>query len=177
VDQTLADQPFPSRRFFYAFEMAAALESAKGYSIDFRPMADSQLGIVRHFDIDRWADPNIARLSGTPPRNEAEAKASSLLSKPLGTNLFRTGSVRGETKDWGYQWRFDGNGSVTQKAWRFGLMRVWSATGHVEHRDSEICLVFAGASSTCFASLYQQEEWQLAFAKDGEFVTRFRWEP
>lgn len=179
VDQTLADQPFPSRRFFYAFEMAAALESAKGHRIDFRPMADSQMGIVRYFDIDRWADPNIVRLPGTPPppRNEAEAKAANLQPHPLHTNLFRTGSVRGELKDWGYQWRFDGHGAVTQKSWRFGLMRVWSAAGRVERRGAEICLVFAAESNTCFSSLYQQGEWLLAYADDGKFVTRFRWEP
>lgn len=177
VDQTLADQPFPSRRFFYAFEMAAAFESAKGYRIDFRPMADSQLGIVRHFDIDKWADPNIVRPPGTPPRNEAGAKAENLQSLPLDTNLFHTGSVRGEVKDWGYQWRFDGDGTVTQKSWRFGLMRVWSAAGRVEQRGAEICLVFAAESNTCFSSLYQQGEWFLAYANDGKLVTRFRWEP
>lgn len=177
IDQTLADQPFPSRRFFYAFETAAALEAAKGRRVDFLPMAQVQPGVTRHFDIDRWADPNIVRLPGTPPRNEAEAKAANLQSLSLDTNLFRTGSVRGELKDWGYQWRFDGDGTVTQKSWRFGLMRVWSAVGRVERRGAEICLVFAAESNTCFSSLYQQGEWLLAYADDGKFVTRFRWEP
>ena len=175
IDQTLADQAFPSRRFFYAFEMAASLESAKGLRIDYLPLASSQTGIVHHFDIEKWADPNISRQSGAAPLTETQARALKLPSIPIGVDFFAGGSVRGETKDWAYKWHFDGKGGVTQKAWRFGLMRVWNAKGNVQRRGSETCLVFTAAAETCFSTLYQQGEWQQAYTKDGKFVTRFRW--
>ena len=177
VDQMLAAQPFPSRRFLYAFEVAAAFESVDGRRIDFRPLEEPQQGLARHLDIDRIADPNIAPMGGPSPRSEAEVINATLLNKSIDPKFFHAGAIRGETGAWGYQWRFDGTGEVVQRSWRHGLMRLWSATGRVEQRGGEACLVFSTTPSTCFASLYQRGKWILAFAADGRLVTRFRWEP
>jgi hypothetical protein len=176
VDQALAAQPFPSRRFLYAFEVAAAFESVRGHRIDFLPMEEPQDGLARHLDVDRIADPTIAPMGGPLPRDEKEVTNHGLLAKSIDARYFHTGAIRGETGVWGYEWRFDGSGEVVQRSWRYGLMRLWSATGRVEQRAGEVCLVFSTAPTTCFESLYQHGEWILAFGADGRLVTRFRWE-
>src|SRR5687768_5192976 len=151
----LTDEPFLSRRFFYAFETAAAFESAAGRRVDFNPMDEAQDGLVRYLDITANYDPKIAPLKGPSPDAEKEAFNATLVAKPVNGRVCQAGTIRGETGSWGYTWRFDGTGAVVQKSWRFGLMRVWSSTGRVEQRGDEVCLIFPTAASTCFTALYQ----------------------
>ncbi len=176
VVEALAAQPFPSRRFFYAFEAAAAFESAKGRRIDFRPMEEPQEGLVRLLDVDQVAEPFISPMGGPSPTSEAALIDAAPRDKPIDPRFFHAGTARGEIGTWGYRWRFDGTGRVVQRSWRYGLLRLWSATGRVERRGGDVCLVFDTAPSTCFASLYERGDWIIAFATDGRLVTRFRWE-
>ena len=175
VVQTLAAQPFPSRRFFYAFEAAAAFESAERRRIDFRPMLEPQEGLVRLLDIDRVAEPGMSRMGGPSPRSDTPIDTVRR-DEPIDPRFFRAGTVRGETGAWSYRWRFDGTGKVVQRSWRYGLMRLWYATGRVERRGRDVCLVFHAPTSTCFASLHERDGWIIAFAADGRLVTRFKWE-
>jgi hypothetical protein len=140
-------------------------------------MEEPQQGLVRYLDIDSNADPSIGPMRGLPPRSEAEQViGATQTNQPIDAKFFHAGVIRGESGDWGYRWRFDGTGEVVQQSWRFGLMRLWSATGRVEKGGAELCLVFLRAPSTCFASLRQDADWTLAFSADGRLVTRFRWE-
>ena len=175
-DEILAAQPFPSRRFFYAFEIASAFESTKGRHIDFRPMDEPQKGLVRHLNIDQSADPSFGPLGDSLPRAEAELSPSYEFIVPVDSGFFRTGTVRGQSGSWKYRWRFDGTGAVIQESWRPGLLRLWFATGRVERRGDEVCVVFPTARATCFAYLYERGEWILALGADRRIVTRFRWE-
>jgi hypothetical protein len=175
TDAALAEQPFPSRRFLYAFEVAAAFDSVRGRPIDFRPMAEPQSGLVRHLDVDRVADPNIVPLAGSALPFPRATVDGALLAKPIDPSVFHAGVIRGQTGVWGYQLRFDGTGQAVQRSWRFGLMRLWSATGRVERRGSEVCFVFATRPDTCVTSLYQDGDWMVALAADGRPVTWFTW--
>jgi hypothetical protein len=176
VAETLAAQPFPTRRFLYAFEVAAAFESVKGAPIDFRPMDEPQQGLVRHLDMDIYPDPNIAPSAKPSEEHDADVVDPARSLTPIDARFFRAGSWVGERGVWGYRWRLDGSGDVQQQSWRYGLMRVWSAAGRVEQRGANLCLTFSTTPSTCFASLHQDGDWILAFASDGRLVTRFRWE-
>jgi hypothetical protein len=173
----ISSQPFPSRRFLYAWETAAAFEAAQGRKVDFRPLQKSQQSIARFFDIDRIADPSIAPAREPAPAHRKDVADARLLGKPVDPKYFRAGTLRGEMGNWGYQWRFDGSGAVSQRAWRYGLMRLWSATGRLERRGDELCLEFPSATDVCFASLYARGDWILAFDRNDRLVTRFRWEP
>jgi len=175
VDEALAAQPFPSRRFLYAFEVAAAFESVKGRRIDFHPMEEPQQGLVRHLDVDGIADPSIAPI-GEPPTNSRAADVDATRIRSFDARFFHAGAILGERGAWGYRWQFDGSGEVVQRSWRYGLMRLWSAAGRVEQRDGEVCLAFTDTPTSCFATLYQDGDWTLAFATDGKLVTRFKWE-
>src|SRR6185436_20644003 len=164
VDRELSSQPFPSRRFLYAFEAAAAFETAQGHPVDFRPMQEPQSSLARFLDIDRIVDPSIGPAILTVPGHRTNA---TLLSNPVDPRFFRAGTLRVEMGKWGYRWQFDGTGTVVQRAWRHGLMRLWTTTGRLEKRGGEICLHFLAATSVCFASLYAQGDWILAFDADG----------
>jgi hypothetical protein len=177
VDEALAAQPFPARRFLYAFEVAAAVESAKGSRIDFRPLEEPQRSLARQLDVDSNADPSIVPSSeslSTRSKAEGVAVDATKIVVPIDDSLFRAGAIVGEKGAWGYKWLFDGTGAVVQRSWRYGLMRLWSAEGRVERRAGETCLVFTATPSTCFSSLYQESGWILALGPDGSLVTRFK---
>jgi hypothetical protein len=176
VAKELAAQPFPTRRSLYAFEVAAAFQSAHGRAIDLHPMEEPQRGLLRHLDVDRNGDPSITPVSSRWTKPTAEIADLARLATPIDGRFFHAGTVLGERGAWAYRWTFDGSGEVVQRAWRYGLMRLWSADGRVEQRGGEVCLAFATAPDTCIASLYQGDDWMVAFAVDGTPVTRFRWE-
>jgi len=138
--ETLELQPFPYRRFIYAFETAAAYESDKGKKIDLIPFKDPQQGLASWLELPpEWQDPSLLAMSDTKPSK----REGILVGKPLPLSFFYNGIFRGEINNWGYLWKFDNQGNVTQESWRFGLMRTWTSIGRLEKSGGQICIIFS----------------------------------
>jgi hypothetical protein len=170
------EHPFPSQLFFYGFEHAAALEHAAGRHVDLQPMRDVGNTPLRFIDLTKIQDPSIMT-SDIPNRDENSLRAAGSKvesGRNLGTRLAGR-TIRGVAGDWTFIRHFSLSGDVRERAWRQGLMRLWSRRGTAIASDDELCLDFPSYPRQCISRVYDFDGVTYAFSKNGTMVGAFRW--
>jgi hypothetical protein len=173
------EHPFPSLLFFYGFEHAVALEHAAGHRVDLQPMRDLHDTMFRFIDLDRMQDPStvisdIADYDENMLRSAVGVKTESSLA--LAARL--TGrTIRGVAGDWNFIRHYSRSGEVHERAWRQGVMRLWSRRGVSFELGDELCVDFPSYPRQCIARVYELGEVTYAFSHNGVLIAAFRWVP
>jgi hypothetical protein len=167
-----ANHPFPSQLFSYGFEQAVALDHAAGRRVDLLPMKDPESSIIRFIPFTSMVDPRV------PALNMFEGNESSLLREDeKETDIFlpdlRGKTIGGVSGQWQFVRHFTLTGEIRERAWRRGLLRLWSRRGNYETNTNGFCLRFPNSASQCIAHVYGHSGLMYGFAQDGTWVMTF----
>jgi hypothetical protein len=177
--QVAKEHPFPSPVFFYGFEHAAALEHAAGRRVDLQPMRDVHDTIFRFIDLDKMQDPStvtsdIAHCDENTLRSAVGVKTERSLA--LAARLAGR-TIRGVAGDWSFIRHYSRSGKVYERAWRQGVMRLWSRRGLSFEFGDELCVDFPSYPRQCIARVYELGDVTYTFSDNGMLMEAFRWVP
>jgi hypothetical protein len=177
--QVSKEHPFPSPVFFYGFEHAAALEHAAGRRVDLQPMRDVHDTIFRFIDLDKMQDPStvtsdIAHYNENTLRSAVGVKTERSLA--LAARLAGR-TIRGVVGDWNFIRHYSRSGEVYERAWRQGVMRLWSRRGLSFELGDELCVDFPSYPRQCIARAYELGDVTYTFSDNGTLMAAFRWVP
>jgi len=172
------DKQFFDRRYFYAFEIAAALDSAKDVKIDFQPLENPDLSLSNSLKFPpNFQDPNLPKFNfGNSSFSELDMKkiGAILVGKPIHLDYFSQKILYSHLNEWNFNWRFDELHNVTQLSWRPGLMRIFTDKGIITKRNDEVCVIIKDRQVTCFFAIYKYKNVFYAFDKNSSLVIRFK---
>ncbi len=171
----LKNFPFFSRQFFYGFEVAAALASARGAPVDLRPLAREQDGLYKYIDIAKMADPAVTGGDLSAPAREAQigALGAQAVDPSSVAELLAWRRVQGEAGDWSFRWRVGGRGEVVARAWHRGLLRVWGDRGSLTAGGGRLCVRFTAWGDFCLARLYRKDSELYGYSERGDPIATF----
>ncbi|MCE7527861.1 hypothetical protein [Polynucleobacter sp. IMCC 30228] len=175
---TWKGKQFFDRRFSYAFETAAALDSAKDVKIDFQPLENPDLSLSNSIKFPPYfQDQSLPKFNfGNSSFSELDMKkiGAILVGKPTYLDYFSQKILYSHLNEWNFKWQFDELNNVTQLSWRPGLMRVFTDKGIITKRDDEVCVIIQDRQVTCFFAIYKYKDVFYAFDKNGSLVIRFK---
>jgi hypothetical protein len=129
--------------------------------------------------LDRMQDPStvisdIAHYDENMLRSAVGVKTESSLA--LAARL--TGrTIRGVAGDWNFIRHYSRSREVHERAWRQGVMRLWSRRGVSFELGDELCVDFPSYPRQCIARVYELGEVTYAFSHNGVLIAAFRWVP
>jgi hypothetical protein len=167
-----AKHPFPSQLFSYGFEQAVALEHAAGRRADLLPMKDASSSIIRFVPFSTIMDPSVP---GMPQYQGAESSLSVEFKAQKGSTLGSLfgQTIRGSSGEWQFICHFGPTGELHERAWRQGLMRLWSRRGSAVVTQDQLCLAFPESPHQCIGRVYERAGVKYAFSDDGTPVMTF----
>jgi hypothetical protein len=170
------EYPFPTRRFLYAFECQAGRDYAAGRRIDALPTRAAGDNLLQTVHLGWFYDPYVnyrelfasitwenARCLFDFQRVEAKELAPLLLGKV----------VAGRSGNWDYLRTIEADGTIRQRFWLEGLLRVWPDRGTMHIGQDSVRMTFARMQEEEFRYAYQYQGVYYAFDRDGQLITRF----
>lgn len=181
--QVVSEHPFKSRLFAYAFELQAGRDNSGGKLIDIQPMSENSANLFGHIDLEGMHE-YVGFVEGTlnqdippaPGEGDLKAQYASCLQGASLAELFANCVQRGRTGHWGYVRTIDKSGSIRERYWREGLLRVWADEGAAHLEDGSLAILFKVAGSERIARVYQREQVFHCYGADGRWVTSFVFE-
>jgi hypothetical protein len=171
--------PFPSQLFSYGFEHAVAREHAAGRRVDLQPMQDSSATIFRFVDLNKIQDPSVVT-SDIVNKDENALRATTSSKAESGRDLVARvagRTVRGLDGDWNFIRHYGRSGDVHERAWRQGLMRLWSRQGTAVEANGALCVDFPSYPRQCIARAYDLNGVTYTFSETGAPISTFKWLP
>jgi hypothetical protein len=166
-----AKHPFQSQLFSYGFEQAATLEHAAGRWVGLLPTKDLDSSLIHFIPFTTIMDPGVP---GLKKFEVTEGSLSRESKAERGSALALAGQIiRGSLGEWQFIRHLTRNGEIRERAWRQGLMRVWSRRGSAMVTPEGLCLMFPGAAQQCIARVYKSSGFDFTFSDDGTPVMTF----
>jgi hypothetical protein len=167
---------FPSRRFLYAFECQAGRDHAAGRRVDIRPAGAAGDNLLQAIPLDAYADPSVRYWQlFASMRREEDIRLfhfDQVDGKDL-AHLLAGKVLAGRSDDWGYLRTIARDGSIRQRFWREGLMRVWADSGFMHAADGEVRLAFRQMREETLSRIYHYQGVYYAYGPEGDLVTLF----
>jgi hypothetical protein len=166
--------PFPSRRFLYAFECQAGRDHSAGRRVDISPAQADGGGLLQTIPLDAHADPSIRYRNLFAPAGTEEGMShfERIEGKAL-TALLAGKVLAGRSENWGYLRTIERDGTIRQRFWREGLMRVWADKGCIHGADGQVRLAFQRMKEETLWRVYHYRDVYYAYGPEGNLVTLF----